>query len=215
MKSLSRKIGASGTLFTLAIVIFGVTDRLVAQVDHKWASDFPNITLRTHNDRAVQFYDLIKDKTVIINFMYTRCDGGICEPSTRNLVQVQKALGERLGKEVFIFSITLDPATDTPAVLKQYAELHGVKQGWTFLTGELDDINALRRKFGLANLDADLRNKLGLPQQSAAVDANPKRHAGMMLIRNDAFNREVKVSVTARPTEIEQVINRMKPPVKK
>jgi protein SCO1 len=193
MKSLSRYSGALRILFAAAVFIFGVADRLPAQVENKWASDFSNIKLRTQDDRDVDFYDLIKNKTVIVNFMYTRCEGGICEPSTRNLVQVQKALGERLGKDVFIYSITLDPANDTPAVLKEYA-------------------NALRRKFGLANLNPNLRNKLGLPQQSAAVDADPKRHAGMMLVRNDAFNKEVKVSVTARPAEVEQIINRMKPP---
>src|SRR5262245_59497484 len=72
-----------------------------------------NVTLRTQDNKEVRFYDdLIKDKTVIINFFYTSCDGKLCDSGTRNLVELQKKLGDRLGRDVFIYSITFDPEHD-------------------------------------------------------------------------------------------------------
>lgn len=109
---------------------------------------------------AVDFYnEFIKGKTVIINFFYTKCSR-ICNEGTRNLVQVQKALGDRLGREVFIYSITLDPDQDTPEVLKAYAEEHGAKPGWMFLRMNAKDLEALREKLGLSNLSPELSRKL-------------------------------------------------------
>ena len=63
--------------------------------------------------------------------------------------QVQEALGDRVGKEIFMYSITINPAHDTPAVLKEYAQKFQVGPGWQFLTGKESDINLLRKKLGL------------------------------------------------------------------
>ncbi|MCP4934224.1 MAG: c-type cytochrome, partial [bacterium] len=86
------------------------------------------------------------DKVVAVNFIYTRC------PDTRplktaQLVQVQKILGERLGKDVYFYSISIDPSNDTPSILKEYRERFGAR--WTFLTGKSADIIKLRKKLGL------------------------------------------------------------------
>jgi len=95
---------------------------------------FPNLVLTTHEGRKVKFYDdLVKDKIVIFNFMYAKCEG-ICTPITRNLVQLQKVLGDRVGKDMFMYSFTLTPKQDTPEMLKHYAHMHKVKPGWLFLT---------------------------------------------------------------------------------
>jgi protein SCO1/2 len=70
--------------------------------------------LTTHEGKKVKFYDdLIKDKIVIINFMYVKCEG-TCPGTTANLVKVQKLLGDRVGKDIFMYSITLKPEEDTP-----------------------------------------------------------------------------------------------------
>ncbi len=117
---------------------------------------FPNITLRTQDNKEVRFYeDLIKDKAVTINFFYSNCEE-ICPIVTANLVKVQKLLGERVGREIFMNSITLKPEEDTPAVLKEYAGTFKVKPGWTFLTGKPDDIERLRRSLGFTNPDPRL-----------------------------------------------------------
>jgi len=127
---------------------------------------FPNLILTTHEGRKVRFYDdLVKDKMVVFNFMYAKCEG-ICTPITRNLVRVQKALGERVGKDIFMYSFTLKPKEDTPAALEHYAHMHKVQPGWLFLTGSADDMEVLRRKLGYVDpdpeVDKDLSNHIGV-----------------------------------------------------
>ena len=86
---------------------------------------FPNFELTTHEGKKVRFYDdLIKDKIVVINFMYADCKGK-CPVITANLVQVQKLLGERVGRDIFMYSITLDPKNDDAKALDHYAKMHG------------------------------------------------------------------------------------------
>ena len=126
---------------------------------------FPDLVLTTHEGRKVRLYDdLIKDKLVIINFMYARCDG-VCLPITANLVKVQKMFGDRMGRDVVINSFTLKPEQDTPAVLKRYAEAYKVGPGWSFVTGSPADMETLRRKLGFVDpdpvRDRDKRNHIG------------------------------------------------------
>jgi protein SCO1 len=126
----------------------------------------PNVTLTTHTGRQVRFYDdLVKDKKVIINFMYAHCEG-ICVPVTRNLVRVKKLLGNRVGGDIFMYSITLKPAEDSFENLRMYTEHHGTGDGWLFLTGSAGDIDHLRRSLGFASADpledADVSNHIGM-----------------------------------------------------
>lgn len=135
---------------------------------------FPDVTLRTHEGKAVRFYDdLIRDKIVTINFMYTRCEG-VCIPVTANLAKVQKLLGARVGRDIFMYSITLKPEQDTPRVLKEYARKHGTKRGWSFLTGRPEDIELLRRKLGFVDPDP-------------VRDADKSNHIGMVRYGNEAL----------------------------
>jgi len=115
-----------------------------------WGADyFPNVTLTTQDKKQVKFYDdLLKGKKVAIYLMYTTCKYG-CPLETARLAQVQKYLGDRVGKEIFFYSITIDPKHDTPEVLKQYAEKYHAGPGWTFLTGKESDIELISKKLGL------------------------------------------------------------------
>jgi protein SCO1/2 len=127
---------------------------------------FPNVTLTTHKGQKVKFYDdLIKDKIVIINFMYVKCEG-ICPGTTANLVKVQKLLRDRIGKDIFMYSITLKPEEDTPEKLALYAKAYKVGPGWQFLTGDPKDIELLRQKLGFIDRDpvrdADKSNHIGM-----------------------------------------------------
>lgn len=111
------------------------------------ANYFPNVPLVTQDGETVRFFDdLIKDKIVSINFIYTSC-ADTCPLETAQLVRVQRLLGDRMGNDVFFYSITIDPEHDTPEVLKEYRERFGAD--WTFLTGNNSDIVKLRRKLGL------------------------------------------------------------------
>ena len=113
-----------------------------------WDADyFPNVELITQDGESVRFFDdLIEDKIVVVNFIYTTC-ADTCPLETAQLVRVQHILGDRLGKDVHFYSITIDPDHDTAAVLKEYKQRF--RANWTFLTGNEADIIELRRKLGL------------------------------------------------------------------
>ena len=137
---------------------------------------FPNIVLTTHEGKKVRFYDdLIKDKIVTINMMYADCEG-VCPGITANLAKVQKALGKRVGRDIFMYSITLKPRQDTPKALKEYAKMHGAGPGWSFLTGDPGDIELVRRKLGFTNPDPKL-------------DADKSQHIGMVRYGNEALQQ--------------------------
>jgi len=153
------------------------------------ASYFPNVRLRTHEGREVRFYDdLIHGKVVLITFMFANCDG-ICPTVTTNLRKVQDLLGERVGRDVFMYSITLKPKQDTPAALEHYARMHGIKPGWLFLTGAPSDIEVLRRKLGFVELDP-------------VKDRDLTQHLGVVRFGNEPLDRWGACPAMARPEEI-------------
>ncbi len=150
---------------------------------------FPNFLLQTHEGKEVRFYDdLIHGKHVVINMFYADCQG-ICPPATANLVKVQELLKDRIGKDIFMYSITLRPAEDSPKVLDHYVKMHGVKPGWTFLTGRPADIEVLRRKLGFIDPD---------PER----DKDKANHIGIIRIGNETTDVWIAHPVLARPTNI-------------
>jgi protein SCO1/2 len=124
------------------------------------ASYFPNIALTRHDGVQQRFFDdLILNKVVVINFMYTTCKDA-CPMETARLLDVQRLLGDRLGKDVFMYSISIDPANDTAEVLAAYREKWGAKKGWNFYTGSKEEIDGLRKKLGVYSPEMDPSNKL-------------------------------------------------------
>ena len=116
------------------------------------SSHFPNVELITQDGKKVRFYDdLIKGKVVAIELMYTTCKYN-CPLETARMVQLQKMMGDRMGKDVFFYSITIEPEIDTPEVLKAYAAKYHIGPGWTFLTGKEADIKLISKKLGLDTL---------------------------------------------------------------
>lgn len=116
----------------------------------RWGANyFPNIELTTHEGKKVRFFDdLIKDKVVVVNFIFTSCRKA-CPLETMRLKKVQEILADRVGKDIFMYSISIDPETDTPEVLADYAKRFQVGPGWYFLTGDRNEIITLRKKLGL------------------------------------------------------------------
>jgi protein SCO1/2 len=107
------------------------------------ADRFPNVKVWSQDGRAWLFYeDLIKGRTVLVNFMSIANDAQY--PVTGNLARVQAILGDRLGRDVVVHSITVDPLHDTPDALRVFAERHGVRPGWRFLTAEPAAIDAIK-----------------------------------------------------------------------
>ena len=135
-------------IWVAALAFFIVGNITSFSAAARWGADyFPNVPLTTQDGENVHFFDdLIKDKVVVINFIYTHCPD-TCPLETAQLVRVQEIMGDRVGKDVFFYSITIDPERDSPEVLKEYKERF--KARWTFLTGKKSDIIQLRRKLGL------------------------------------------------------------------
>jgi protein SCO1 len=130
----------------------------------RWAKDYvPNVPVVTQDGRTLNFYDdLIKDKIVVLNFIYTSCKD-ICPLATARLGEAQDKLGDRLGKDIFFYSISIEPERDSPQRLKQYAEAFRARPGWLFLTGLPEDIQTIRYKFGDRRPDlSDHRNDVVL-----------------------------------------------------
>ena len=168
-----------GTL-AAAPVVLGLTSSTTT--DHTWKDipareqirrkKFPNVALTTHEGRRVRFYDdLLRDRKVVINFMYAHCEG-ICLPVTHNLVKVQRLLGDRVGRDLHFYSITLKPWQDDAASLARYAAANGVGPGWSFLTGSRSACELLRRRLGFTDPDP-------------VLDADPRNHAGNVLYGNE------------------------------
>ncbi len=100
-----------------------------------------------HGEEQRLYTDLLKGKVVIINAMFTSCNG-TCPVVTGRLVKVQRFLGARLGKDVHILSISVDPKNDTPEKLATFAESVRARPGWYFLTGEKANVELALRKLG-------------------------------------------------------------------
>ena len=153
---------------------------------------FPNVPLTTHRGERVHFYqDVIRgNKINIVNMMYTQCPD-VCGGALVNMARAQKLLGERMGRDVFMYSITLDPRQDTPKVLARHAELLGAGPSWTFLTGRDADIQRLRRALGFVDLDPE-------------VDRDLRSHTGMLRAGNDALDRWIACPAWAPARQLAQ-----------
>lgn len=138
-------------------------------------SRFTNALLRDQNGKELRFYDdLVRGKQFVLNFMYAECHGA-CPMVTSNLIRAYKALKDRMGRDLFFYSISTKPEDDTPAALKHYATTRKADlPGWSFLTGDPFDIETIRfRLFGMNHPGFDLDSTM---------------HAGTLRIINDSTN---------------------------
>lgn len=156
-----------------------------ATASSSWgAGYFPDIVLTTQDGAKVRFYeDLVKGKNVAVNVIYTSCRDE-CPLETARMAELQRLLGERMGRDIFFLSISIDPEKDTPTVLKAYANKFGVGPGWLFLTGKKEDIKVLTRKLGLSR-SSDAASKDG--------------HASSLMLGNDPGGQWMRNSAVDNP----------------
>ena len=159
---------------------------------------FTNVVVTAQDGRTLHFYDdVLKEKIVLINFFYTACDA-LCPLMTENLVRVQELLGDRIGRDIFMVSITLQPEYDTPGVLASYAKKYGVGPGWLFLTGGAKDIELLRHRLGFVDSDA-------------AEDADLEQHIGTVRIANEPMHRWAMSPALLSPEALVRAVKRVIP----
>jgi len=134
--------------------------------------NFPNVPLISHEGKQVYFYDdLLMGKVVTVNFFYSKCDE-ICPLVSANLAKVQKILGDKVGRDIFMYSITLKPEEDDLAAVKAYRESWHAGPGWTFFTGKPADIEMIRKGIGFTYPDP-------------AIDKDKTQHIGNVRYGNE------------------------------
>jgi protein SCO1/2 len=148
---------------------------------------FTDVVLINQNGEKMRFYsDLLRDKVVVINSFFATCPGS-CLPMERNLEKVQQALGDRVGKDVHIISISVDPTVDTPANLKEYAKKLNARPGWYFLTGEKQNVDFALKKLG-------------------HLVANKQDHLNIFIIGNERTGLWKKAFGLAKSEELVKVV---------
>jgi len=122
--------------------------------------EIPDLLVVDQDGVKRRFYsDLIKDKVVILSFFYTSCPN-MCPVMSNTLGKLQINLGDRLGKDVFIITVSRDPETDTPSRLKAWGKNVHVKPGWTMITGDVKSIGKIVRDFTGDRLGQDIHNTI-------------------------------------------------------
>jgi protein SCO1 len=153
------------------------------------SADIPDIEAIDQNGDKLHFYsDLVRGKTVIINFVYTTCTN-VCPLQGKAFAKIQEEFGDRLGNDVFLISVSLDPENDTPKKLKDWGEKYGAKYGWTFVTGKKDEMNKL------------------LKMMTGDVAGSQLKHSPILFVGDDNANRWVRMYGLAEPDRVRSVVN--------
>ncbi len=158
---------------------------------------FPNVVLRTHENRKVRLYDdLLRGKNVLIQFFRTDRRDGRSVAATENLLKLQKLLGDRCGRDAFLYSFSLAPERDTPARLRAHHQEHRVGPGWTFLTGSPRNLELCRLRFGFAP-----------PARRPGRDR--AEHSNIVLLGNEPHQRWMVSAALTRPEVLLDQLNRV------
>ena len=124
-----------------ATVVASASETSLVQIPDVWLTDQDGVKHRLHTD-------LIAGKSVMIQFFFTSCTT-VCPILASVFRGVQDRAEERLGEDLVLLSISVDPAVDTPDRLASFAEHHGAKEGWHLLTGEPEEVRQVLTAFGV------------------------------------------------------------------
>jgi len=117
---------------------------------------FADVALLDQNGKTVRLEkDLVRNKIVVMSFVYTSCTT-VCPVVSSIMSKVQKQLGARVGTEVQLVSISIDPQRDDPKRLNDYARNFQSGPGWSWLTGTTPSVNETLK--GLGSFSADFKN---------------------------------------------------------
>lgn len=149
---------------------------------------FTDVELVNQDGKKVRFYtDLIDGKIVIINSFFATCTG-VCPVMGGTFKKIQAALGDRIGRDVHLISISVDPENDTPAALRKYAKATAARPGWTFITGDRKSVELALQKLGLKT-------------------ANKESHTPVVLIGNEPKGVWKKAFGLAASDEVVKLVN--------
>lgn len=162
------KVAIAAAILSLAPTL-GVNAAGAVQGDDQAASEekarnyFSNLEVFDQNGQQLNFYnDVLKDKVVAINFIFTNCQGA-CPLMTRNMSLVRDLLGGEVGESIHFVSISIDPVRDTPTAMKEFAQTHDADQdGWTWITGNPDSLAHIVKQLGSYTDDVEAHTTMVL-----------------------------------------------------
>jgi protein SCO1/2 len=183
---LAAFMSASGPVLDAALVEAQTRQQPGGEARARSETRIPDIPVRDQNGRPLKFYtDLVKGKTVVINVIFTTCTT-ICPSLTATLRRVQEGLAAR-APDVQLISISVDPTTDTPERLRDFATRFHAGPGWTFVTGDKADIDSLLGALG-----------------AAAVNASD--HTPTILVSNDVTGYRTRTYGLSSPAALVKVV---------
>jgi protein SCO1/2 len=147
-----------------------------------------DVTVQTADGRTLRFYsDLVRGRVVAVNFIFTSCTT-VCPLMGARFAQLQRLLekGSPAG-EVSLISVSIDPATDTPARLAAWAARMGGRPGWTLVTGAKPDIDTLTRSLG-------------------APASDPASHAPLIVVIDDRNGRWLRLDGLTDPAKLARIL---------
>lgn len=152
---------------------------------------FTDTKLVDQNGQSVRFFsDLLADRIVLINFIYTRCRDA-CPIATRKLTNVQSRLQQDFGEKFRFISISVDPLRDQPVKLLRFAKKNNaLHQEWRFVTGGMHEIEGVIGKLGQRRVDL--------------LD-----HTTLMIAGNASQARWIKIHPATSPEEIVSTLRRL------
>ena len=172
-------------LFVIALLV--VATSLTATETSPAQKYFTDVLLTDQDGKPVRFYsDVLQGKTVVVESFFSSCTG-TCPIMNATFAKIQNAVGDRLGKDVFLVSITVDAENDTPAKLKEYAGRMKARPGWMFLTGDKKNVDQALHKLGLG------------------VEAR-ENHKNLFIVGNEPKGLWKKVFGLGKPDEIVGIV---------
>jgi protein SCO1/2 len=150
----------------------------------------PDVEVVTQDGERVRFYsDLVEDRVVAMNFVFTTCTT-ICPPMGAIFGQLEKKLGDRAGRDIHLISVSVDPTTDTPERLAQWAEKFGRTPGWTLVTGDKTTVDSLLKSLQVFTPDFE-------------------DHAPIVLLGNDARGEWTRAYGLAPPARMAEILDEL------
>lgn len=151
----------------------------------------PDVQVKDQFGKDVSFYsDLVKGKVVAMNFVFTTCTT-ICPPMGANFGKLQKILGDKMGKDFHLISVSVDPVTDTPERMHAWGAKFGTDKGWTLVTGDKDKVTTLLKSLEVFNADIT-------------------EHSPVVLIGNDTTGKWTRAYGLAPPNKLAELLEKMK-----
>ena len=186
MNKITRRLLAT---VMVSVVLLGTSLALAEDEEARAREYFTNLELITQDGETVRFFDdVLKDKVVVINFIFTNCEGA-CPLITHKLTLVRDGLEGKIGNPIQFVSLSLDPERDTPAAMKEFAKTHHADHdGWVFLTGKSENLDNIIKRLG---------------QFTDDIEA----HSTMMLVGNVNSAHWMKIQPQEMPPQIIQKLN--------